>query len=342
MPKKEKSIPYECPRCGYQTHRLPLMRGHLYKKRPCPANKCTIVLTDEIRQKVLDDRFYFVPSVVQTHVKNDDDKSIQQQQQTSNNIYIQQNNQYYINNFNNFMEAIPMETKIPAFLKCTNMNIESIDQMVHRSLKEIGWLGNIDKDQEYRNPTPVVKINDYPKWIDHMTKMHDMSDDSKSKNKHKKKLLPGVFSNDETIGFYDGLKYSSLDEKDIMMLILKRAQEHFFNSYESHLKERATFDSDSNPVVMRAKNLLKDYYKVLQAFGLYTTLEPPDEEQWKRAQNDSDDGKKQLINDFISIIKGNSDRNTEYIMGQIKNYVMPGDFPLGGLPPYPLLRTQNN
>lgn len=321
MPKKkEKQIPYECPRCGYETPLLYAMRKHLCKKRPCPAHKSTLELTDEIRQKVLNDHYYLEPC---KHEKKDKDpKTVTDSQ--SNNIYIQQNNQYYINNFNNFMEAIPMDTKIPAFIKCTNMNIESIDQMVHRSLKEIGWLDNIDKDKEYRNPTPVVKINDYPKWIDQMTKM---CDETNSKNK-KKLLLPGVFSNDETIGFYDGLKYSSLDEKDIMVLILKRAQEHFFNSYESHLKERATFDSESNPVVMRAKNLLKDYYKVLQAFGLYTTLEPPDEEAWKRAQNDSEDSKKQLINDFISIIKGNSDRNTEYIMGQIKKYVMPGDFPL--------------
>lgn len=61
MPKIEKSIDYECCRCGYHTHRLPLMRGHLYKKRPCPAAKSSIVLTDDIKEKILADRVYNPP-----------------------------------------------------------------------------------------------------------------------------------------------------------------------------------------------------------------------------------------------------------------------------------------
>lgn len=61
MPYKKE--PYLCPRCGYETIRKDLMRKHLYNlKKPCPGQKNKIELTEPIKQEILRDRVYEIPS----------------------------------------------------------------------------------------------------------------------------------------------------------------------------------------------------------------------------------------------------------------------------------------
>lgn len=51
MPKKH---PYTCPRCEYFTSRKSNITAHLYDlKKPCPAIKHNIELTEEIKQSIL-------------------------------------------------------------------------------------------------------------------------------------------------------------------------------------------------------------------------------------------------------------------------------------------------
>lgn len=55
---------YECPRCGYKTHRKPAMYMHLYtKKKTCPQTKNAIELSDEIKEHILDNRIYNVTDI---------------------------------------------------------------------------------------------------------------------------------------------------------------------------------------------------------------------------------------------------------------------------------------
>lgn len=57
-----KNIPYCCIRCGYKTEHKTNMKHHFYKKlRPCPGSINDIVLTDEIKQSILDNRVYHLP-----------------------------------------------------------------------------------------------------------------------------------------------------------------------------------------------------------------------------------------------------------------------------------------
>jgi HNH endonuclease len=56
MPKKH---PYTCPRCEYFTSKKTDMYKHLYNvKKPCPALKINIELTDDIKKYILDNRIY--------------------------------------------------------------------------------------------------------------------------------------------------------------------------------------------------------------------------------------------------------------------------------------------
>ena len=53
--------PYECPKCDYTTTKKQDMRKHFYGlKKPCPALRNDIELTDEIKQYVLTNRVYKV------------------------------------------------------------------------------------------------------------------------------------------------------------------------------------------------------------------------------------------------------------------------------------------
>lgn len=62
MPKKQN---YECIRCGYQTDSKSHMQKHLFlKKKPCPQTKNLIELTDDIKNHILDNRIYIIPTPV--------------------------------------------------------------------------------------------------------------------------------------------------------------------------------------------------------------------------------------------------------------------------------------
>lgn len=54
---------YQCCRCGYKTSDRSCMRRHLLcAKKPCPATKSPIELTNEIKEWILDNRVYHIPS----------------------------------------------------------------------------------------------------------------------------------------------------------------------------------------------------------------------------------------------------------------------------------------
>lgn len=58
-----KQIPYTCVRCGYITGKRSNMMKHLYEKiKTCPATHYEIVLTDEIKTYILDNRVYRIPN----------------------------------------------------------------------------------------------------------------------------------------------------------------------------------------------------------------------------------------------------------------------------------------
>ena len=309
MPR-QKSTPFACPRCGYEVQIYHAMKKHLHeRKRPCQATKSSIILTDEIKEIILRDSVYREkqePVVAQTNTV--------QTTYNNNNIHIHINN-----NFNNFISKVPLNTMLSAVTDCTGTCQEYVDDMLERTM---GWLGDIDTDRLNHNPTPALKITDYPKWFDHITKYSEGT-------------LPCIFTDQQATCVIESndeekkeKKHAFVTEYEFIVLVLKKAQEMYFNAYELHLKERATFDHPDNVIVARAYNLLVAYYKVLQTFGLYTTLAPAHQQAWREAENASAESKEELRNKFISIVKENSDRNREYIMSLIKNIVMTVKLPL--------------
>ena len=53
---------YQCCRCGYTTHLKANMRKHLYQtKKTCPCILHQIELTEDVKQHIMDNRFYKPP-----------------------------------------------------------------------------------------------------------------------------------------------------------------------------------------------------------------------------------------------------------------------------------------
>lgn len=55
---------YTCARCGYITVQKARMKHHLYdRKMDCPIVNNNIILTDEIKEKILNDTIYIIPKI---------------------------------------------------------------------------------------------------------------------------------------------------------------------------------------------------------------------------------------------------------------------------------------
>jgi hypothetical protein len=61
---------YVCPRCNYTAGHENMMRRHLNRKKICP-NENDLLLTEEIKEKTLQDRIYHIPKQEQYNNNND-------------------------------------------------------------------------------------------------------------------------------------------------------------------------------------------------------------------------------------------------------------------------------
>lgn len=63
--------PYTCCRCGYTTKLKANMRKHLYRRHDnCPATKNNIILTEELKNHILENRVYKLPTKLETSYLN--------------------------------------------------------------------------------------------------------------------------------------------------------------------------------------------------------------------------------------------------------------------------------
>jgi hypothetical protein len=107
-----KIILYTCPRCGYETKEKYRMRDHFYKRQKhCPCGVRDLVLTDEIKEKVMSERVYHIP-------KEKKEKTIQQI--ITNNI---QNN----NTMNNYIKNMDSLDKIKKYINYNDIDLMSIE-----------------------------------------------------------------------------------------------------------------------------------------------------------------------------------------------------------------------
>lgn len=144
MPKP--IVDYECPRCGYTTNHKCSMRQHLFgKKKMCPSVVKDIILTDDVKNYILDNRIYKEPEQKLinpvTNITN-----------VTNNVLV------------NIVNDLNPKDKVQYYSKFINKRIKSLDDHIcdvldtKREQLEVGKI-----DQRMTMPFILQEIHDVTK-----------------------------------------------------------------------------------------------------------------------------------------------------------------------------------
>jgi len=117
MVNKKTKPNYTCPRCGFETKRKPDIRRHFNNMNSCPGCVNAIVLTDEIKQAVLENRIY--------HVEKQPS-----QQQVINNVV------YNYNTFNSIIMKMDPIEKVTNLMRHKNLPVLDFEESVETSLED--------------------------------------------------------------------------------------------------------------------------------------------------------------------------------------------------------------
>ena len=224
---------YTCPRCGYHTSRKECMRRHLYQnKRPCPTTSHDIDLTDDIKQYILDNRIYKVPTPQQPPT------------------LVQSINTY--NTMNNFVANMDTMDKLSTYLKFTGTNPipleDRVDDMFsdrYAKLKNDQYLYGYELSIE-----DIYDIIDEISQIDSSKKIENLNVIYEETNKK--------------VYVFDG-EWKQFRLKCAIKTLIHIIKSGYTNAYEAFLIRRLKNTSLSPFKKQQSKELLSDYYRFLAA-----------------------------------------------------------------------------
>ena len=240
MPKKH---PYTCPRCEYYTSKKPDMYKHLHNlKKPCPAIKLNVDLTDEIKQYILDNRIYQPPKQTQQQVIN------------------QQINNYQL--IVNYINKKDFQEKITQYLDYTNDDLECYTDSL---------------EKHYENKVDKLK-NKYIKFRKDETLTCDgligvLDTCTSSKNVHKMNLMYDKVL--DKLQIYEGEWKSHHFETGVQELI-SSIQDAYLDDYEEYLLKQ--YNDASIYDKQCIQEALTEYYQFLEAFDVLPRIKSSDEE----------------------------------------------------------------
>lgn len=281
-----KKEPYCCIRCNYTTHHKGSMIYHLYKtKKPCPATKNVIELTDEIKQHILDNRIY--------HIYKEEPKNI------INNI---QNN----NTINNFIANMDPIEKINKYITFKDMNLYDYGNTIENSLR--------DKVQLLENKKCDVTMdtNGLLEIVDQVSSLasHNMEDfNILYDDKYNKLRLYEDGSWNEAI-IVSGIK-----------TLLSKIQEFYLDNYEFYLIRKIELDEKNMRHKNKFRELLIEYYKFIGCFD----IEPDSKNRTDPEilyDEESDDDFKDISDKYTSLyVKTRDDIKKSYINSTKKQVI---------------------
>lgn len=244
MPKT--SVPYTCPRCGYNTPLKPCMRKHLFiNKKPCATIMSSIPLTDEIKEHIINYRIYKPEKEVNATT-------------TNNGTIANTINNYNV--INNFISQLDPVDKLTKFMEYNKTSLIGFEQNIEDKYEEKA--NKIDYAKKYKE-TVHMKQHDLLEIIDDVSK-----------------IANGEGLDDLNI-LYDSktnkLKVYGVDGenawKEMLMLtgvikIIATIQDYYLNKYECYLLRRIN-DSDENAQnKQKCKELLEEYYRFIGCFDI--------------------------------------------------------------------------
>lgn len=230
MPK----VDFQCICCGYTTSKKSSMKDHLYKKKiPCPKSVNDIELSEEIKEYILTNRVYHLPSKQQLHPQ-------------PTTIINQQINNY--NQINNFISSMDFEEKLMKFLKHKGLSISDFEDKVDDT-----YASHVEKLEENKVRNYQLNIHNLLEVFDNMTSLNEYAENLN--------VYYDQVSNKLKI-FQNGKWRSFLIDVGLHFMI-SVIQENYLNYYECYLirKELA-----SQGIV---QDLIEDYYHFLACFHAF-------------------------------------------------------------------------
>lgn len=222
-------IQYTCPRCGFKTKQRNDMRRHLNRKKICPCKDEELILTDEIKEKILKNRIYYAPVVIPiSRVCNSND-----------------NVKQIINNY--FTDPFDM---LNALTKYKNVKMLTIENSINDKYFE--------KRSNYERNANVF----YNKLtIDDLIEVLDKLSISSSSDYNDFNLMYHKKTNKISYIEDDGMWRFSLVDKGLSIL-LEKVQESFFHNYECYLIRKIRRNEEAE----LSMDMLKEYYKFIAVF----------------------------------------------------------------------------
>jgi hypothetical protein len=228
MPKKPN---YECIRCGYETEFKTNIHKHLFlKKTPCPQTKNLIVLTDDIKQHIIDNRIYIIPPPVKVpKVTN-----------------IITNN----NTINNLIVNMDTIDKITKYTDYKHVDLIDFDESVDMKMR--------NRADKFRAGDSKVTMN--------IEFIEDIKDASKNKTIDDFNIF--YESKIKTINIYKNGEWNKMHVTDGIAEIIETMQSSLWDEYEYYLIKKIESSASSYKNRQECKEHLEKYYKFIGCFDV--------------------------------------------------------------------------
>ena len=233
-----KITPYTCFRCNYITKDKRHMRMHLYnRKKECPAISLEndIDLTDEIKEKILKNRVYYLPKIVKepTFVQN-----------------IQ-----YNNTMNNYIKNMDSIDKISKYLEYNDKETNCLEDHLEELFKNL--INNL-KENNFKRGT-------YD--IDEDRQLELISDISKIKTGDVENM--NIFYDEKTkeLNIHNGCWDSYLVDRGLKELIYM-LQNNLLNHYEQYLMKQYYVFEKNERTKQKIREDIERHYKFIGCFEL--------------------------------------------------------------------------
>lgn len=230
--------PYECPRCGYETPLKQNMYKHLYeKKKPCQGIRADVLLTEDVKYEVMQNRTYKVKPICQ--IVNE----------TSSSPTIHQNITHY-NQINTVIGKIDLIDRLTKYMQHHGHELLNFDEHITQTYHST--IQKLDND-EYRDFCLSQKC--FLEIIDTLTVCNTIE------------RITVLY--DEQLGrirFTDCGTWKSKMLDHGIDEIMSKIQGGYLDYYEEYLLRKV---QDADPYTQQViKERLIDYYKLLVCFDM--------------------------------------------------------------------------
>lgn len=227
--------PFVCVRCGYETFHKSSMFNHFFKKKKnCPQTLNVIELTDDIKQYILDNRIYRMPSSNPTQVIN----------QTINNY----------NTMNNFIAGMDAVDKLSKYLDHKNIKPVDFEQSIDERYTKIAE----KLDNDCFKYGYELKKNDFLELI---------NENSELRNEQLEAFNLMYDFKGNKLKIYDNGEWDTSLVPQGIQHVITVIKDYLLNSYEAFLV-RTMFKTSSVITRQQQQELLEEYYEFLCCFDI--------------------------------------------------------------------------